>query len=284
VRSAPARVLSWNGSSRVLRVAASQRSYLELAQNFNAGWQASINGRVLAPVQLDGWEQGWLLPAGTQGIVTLTYRPDAIYRDALVGGLALLAIIVGIALLPHRRRAASAAATVPADREPADREPADREPAGREPAEQEPADREPAGRELADQEPADGSQRQQSGPGRRFRTVAACACAGVLALLGLWLAGLAGALLLPATTFLFLAAVRLAGSSGLVGAVGAAVSGRWLPVTLLVTAAAAGAAGSLLQDRGASGPLITGLTDVGPQLLCLVVVSRIVAELITARE
>jgi hypothetical protein len=106
----------------------------------------------------------------------------------------------------------------------------------------------------------------------------------VLAFFGLWLAGLAGAVLLPASTFLFLVAGRLVGRSSLAGAVGAAISSRWLPVVLLVAAAVGGAAGSVLQDRAASGPLITALTDVGPQLLCLVVVSRVVAELITAPD
>jgi arabinofuranan 3-O-arabinosyltransferase len=294
VRSAPARVISWNDSRRILKVTAAQQSYLELAQNFNAGWQASINGKTLTPVQLDGWEQAWLLPAGTQGIVTLTYQPDGTYRDALIGGLALLAIIVGIALLPRRRRTASAAATAAADRGAGDRGAGDRELAGREltgrePGDQGAGDREladpgPAAQELADRGPADGAQHRQRRTGWPLRGVAACACVGLLALLGLWLAGLTGAVLLPATTFLFIAAGRLAGSSTLAGAICAAVSSRWLPVVLLVAAAAAGAAGILLQDRAASGALITVLTDVGPQLLCLVIVSRIVAELFTTSD
>ena len=98
------KALTWTDSRRVLRVATAQSSYLEVAENYNAGWQAVLGGKALTPVRLDGWEQAWLLPAGSRGLVTLTYQPDRIYRDALFGGLALLAVVLAIALLPRRRR------------------------------------------------------------------------------------------------------------------------------------------------------------------------------------
>ncbi len=276
VRGAPAGVISWNDSRRVLQVATSQRSYLEVAQNFNVGWRASINGRVLPAVQLDGWEQGWLLPAGTHGLVTLTYEPDTVYRAALAGGLALLAVILGIALWPHRRRRPAASSPGPVPVGPV---PAGPDPAGSVRADPVPAGPEPAASVRADPVPAARSRRALSGPGRVLMTATACACA---VLLGLWLAGLTGAALLPALAFLFLVAGRFADTSRrrVIGTACEAVSSRWLPLALLLVAAAAGAAGGLLQDRGESGGLITILTDVGPQLLCLVVVSRIVAELI----
>ena len=49
-------------------------------ENFNPGWRAVVDGRQLRAVRLDGWKQAWLLPAGTAGVVTLTYLPNAIYR------------------------------------------------------------------------------------------------------------------------------------------------------------------------------------------------------------
>ena len=98
-RPTAVKTVSWTDSSRVLRVATTASSYLEVAQNYNPGWQATIDGRVLAPVRLDGWQQAWLLPAGTHGLVTLTYQPDRIYRAALFGGLGLLVLILAIALL-----------------------------------------------------------------------------------------------------------------------------------------------------------------------------------------
>ncbi len=74
------------------------------------GWQARLGGTRLRPVRIDGWKQAWLLPAGTAGTVTLTYAPDAGYRDAIFGGLGTLALVVLVALWPPapawlRRRA-----------------------------------------------------------------------------------------------------------------------------------------------------------------------------------
>jgi arabinofuranan 3-O-arabinosyltransferase len=99
-----AAVTSWTSSSRTIRVTAAARSYLEVNENFNAGWQAAIDGRQLQPVQLDGWKQAWVLPAGTSGVVTLTYRPRALFRDAVVAGFAALALGLGVALSRSRRR------------------------------------------------------------------------------------------------------------------------------------------------------------------------------------
>jgi arabinofuranan 3-O-arabinosyltransferase len=101
------RALSWTAARRVVRVSTDQLSYLIVAENFNAGWQASLHGRELQPVRLDGWKQGWLVPAGSRGLVTLSYRPDYQYRLALFTGLAGLCLIIAVAGLPVRRRSAS---------------------------------------------------------------------------------------------------------------------------------------------------------------------------------
>jgi arabinofuranan 3-O-arabinosyltransferase len=101
------RTLAWTAARRVVRVNADQLSYLIVGENFNAGWQASLHGRDLQPVRLDGWKQGWLLPAGSRGLVTLTYRPDYQYRVALFAGLAGLCLIIVLAAVPLRRRSAS---------------------------------------------------------------------------------------------------------------------------------------------------------------------------------
>jgi arabinofuranan 3-O-arabinosyltransferase len=104
-RPAAATVTSWTSSQRSLRVTAPVRSYLEVNQNFNAGWQAVLGGRRLRPVQLDGWKQAWVLPAGSSGLVTLTYQPESLYRDAVAGGLAALALTVIVAFSLGLRRA-----------------------------------------------------------------------------------------------------------------------------------------------------------------------------------
>jgi arabinofuranan 3-O-arabinosyltransferase len=105
--SAPkaATIVSWTSSVRKLRVTAPTRSYLVVNENFNPGWRAVVHGRRLQPVRLDGWKQAWVLPAGTNGVATLTYQPESLYRDAVVGGLAALAVILLVAVLRFRRRA-----------------------------------------------------------------------------------------------------------------------------------------------------------------------------------
>ena len=107
---AAAGVVSWTSTSRVLRVGAATASYLVVNENFNAGWRAVIGHRQLRAVRLDGWKQAWLLPAGTSGLVHLTYQPEQLYRPVVVGGLAAIALVLLVAVwpwpipLPRRRR------------------------------------------------------------------------------------------------------------------------------------------------------------------------------------
>src|SRR5205814_4971587 len=101
-------IVSWTSSVRKLRVAAPTRSYLVVNENFNPGWRAAAGGRRLQPVRLDGWKQAWVLPAGTNGVVTLTYQPESLYRAAVVGGLAALAVVLVVAVVRFRRRRATA--------------------------------------------------------------------------------------------------------------------------------------------------------------------------------
>jgi arabinofuranan 3-O-arabinosyltransferase len=86
-------------------VTAGQQSYLVVNENYNPGWQAQAGRTALKPVRLDGWKQGWIIPAGTDSLVTLTYKPDTIYRDALFGGLSVVVLFIVISLIPARRTA-----------------------------------------------------------------------------------------------------------------------------------------------------------------------------------
>ena len=83
---------------------------LALRENANAGWHARIAGRVLRPIVVDGWQQGWIVPAGLAGPVTIEFAPDRAYRVGLAGG-AVLAGVVVLTALPIGW--AGAAATVP---------------------------------------------------------------------------------------------------------------------------------------------------------------------------
>ena len=70
----------------------------------NPGWVAhTADGTRLTPVVVNGWQQGWVLPAGTSGVVTLTFPSNALYRAGLFWGLALLPLLALLALLRPRR-------------------------------------------------------------------------------------------------------------------------------------------------------------------------------------
>ena len=81
---------------------------LVLRENTNAGWRARIGGRTLRPIVVDGWQQGWIVPAGRSGTVTIAFAPDRLYRAGLAGGAVLAAGVV-LAALPLGRGAPPAA-------------------------------------------------------------------------------------------------------------------------------------------------------------------------------
>jgi arabinofuranan 3-O-arabinosyltransferase len=103
-QSAPVTVTRWTSEHRQVEVSAQRASYLVVNENFNAGWQAKINGRILRPVRLDGWRQAWALPAGTAGTVRLSYTPDRTYQASVLLSLNFLLILFIAALWPSRRR------------------------------------------------------------------------------------------------------------------------------------------------------------------------------------
>ncbi|OLT10327.1 hypothetical protein BJF79_26245 [Actinomadura sp. CNU-125] len=64
-KPSPVEVVSWESGSREVRVDAAATSFLTVHENFNEGWRATVDGAELRPVRLDGWKQGWIVPAGT---------------------------------------------------------------------------------------------------------------------------------------------------------------------------------------------------------------------------
>ena len=88
-------VMSWTPARRTLRIGAGPATYVQVAQNFSTGWEATLNGRALEPVRLSGWEQGWIVPAGQSGVMTMSFEPDHTYRAALlIGGVFLLGLFI----------------------------------------------------------------------------------------------------------------------------------------------------------------------------------------------
>ncbi|HEX6075465.1 MAG TPA: alpha-(1-_3)-arabinofuranosyltransferase [Micromonosporaceae bacterium] len=97
---------NWGATRRTVRVAGGPKAYLFFPENANAGWTATLNGKVLDPVRIDGWQQAWLLPEGPGGEVTLEFIPDQTYRTGLlVGAIAAVLLVLGV-LIPARRRPA----------------------------------------------------------------------------------------------------------------------------------------------------------------------------------
>jgi len=75
----------------------------------NPGRQASIAGYddKLQPVTINGWQQGWVVPAGVGGALTIEFAPTSTYRTwlavGLVAGLILVAVWAALGVSMRRR-------------------------------------------------------------------------------------------------------------------------------------------------------------------------------------
>ena len=87
---------SWQPDQSRLSIGPGPASYLEVHENYNPGWAATLNGHQLTPVRIDGWQQGFIVPAGLGGTITLSFPPTATYH--LVLAVSLLAVAVLLAL------------------------------------------------------------------------------------------------------------------------------------------------------------------------------------------
>lgn len=101
----PASTGEWSADHREVDVRPSAASrVLVVPESINPGWTArAADGAALTPVTVNGWQQGWVLPPGTAGPVTLSFGSNAPYRAGLIGGLALLPLLGLLAFLPVRR-------------------------------------------------------------------------------------------------------------------------------------------------------------------------------------
>ncbi len=97
-------VRSWQPDQRQFSIGPGGASYLEMHGNFNSGWSATLNGHGLTPVRLDGWQQGFVVPAGPGGTVMLSFRAAATYHLVLAVSLAAAALLLAIAAWSFTRR------------------------------------------------------------------------------------------------------------------------------------------------------------------------------------
>jgi arabinofuranan 3-O-arabinosyltransferase len=93
----------WTADARTLKVTAGPATYLTVAQNYDSGWSATLGTQKLKPVRVDGWQQGFMIPAGRAGTVTLTMSSDTVFRVLLLLGGLFLVLLLALALLPSRR-------------------------------------------------------------------------------------------------------------------------------------------------------------------------------------
>ncbi|WP_395312230.1 alpha-(1-_3)-arabinofuranosyltransferase family protein [Mycobacterium sp. AMU20-3851] len=103
----PANTGRWAADHREVDVTAADLDrVLVVPESVNPGWVAhTADGTALQAITVNGWQQGWVVPAGTGGPLTLTFPSNSTYRIGLFGGLALLPLLAMLALLPIRRRA-----------------------------------------------------------------------------------------------------------------------------------------------------------------------------------
>jgi arabinofuranan 3-O-arabinosyltransferase len=96
----PATVGAWGPARREVRAPSSGTArVLVIPESINPGWVArTSSGLRLTPVAVNGWQQGWVVPAGDAGTITLTFASNALYRTGLAVGLALLPLLAFLAL------------------------------------------------------------------------------------------------------------------------------------------------------------------------------------------
>ena len=105
-RASGVAVDAWGPSRRRVTVDTDRAALLAVTQSLNPGWVATLHGKSLQPVELDGWMQGWRLPAGSKGVIDLRFAPQVPYLVGLMAGLLLaLGVIVSAVVVALRRRA-----------------------------------------------------------------------------------------------------------------------------------------------------------------------------------
>ncbi|OHV37470.1 hypothetical protein BCD49_16180 [Pseudofrankia sp. EUN1h] len=97
-------VADWTPERRSVEIGAGTRALLAVRENANSSWTATLNGQTLVPVRLDGWQQGWIVPAGAGGTVLIENNPGQTYRKSLVAGGGLLLVLLALVLVPARWR------------------------------------------------------------------------------------------------------------------------------------------------------------------------------------
>jgi arabinofuranan 3-O-arabinosyltransferase len=106
-------LISEDAAHQQLEIAAGEASIVAMSENANSGWRAVFQGRALQAVRVDGWRQGWLVPASGAGSITITFEPEHAFRWSLLAGAFLAILLLGLALLRSSRSVSRVAAPQP---------------------------------------------------------------------------------------------------------------------------------------------------------------------------
>ena len=89
-----AEVETWDATERSVAVDVRRDSLLAVTQSVNPGWVATLDGTRLETQEIDGWMQGYVLPAGSKGTVRLVFEPQRAYLAGLIVGLVLAGLVM----------------------------------------------------------------------------------------------------------------------------------------------------------------------------------------------
>ncbi len=95
-------VTDWHDESRTLEVQSGPMSFVSIAESYNTGWEAELNGRPLRSIKLDGWKQGFVVPAGDAGTIAITFSPGTTLRWGY--GAAALALALALIMAARSRK------------------------------------------------------------------------------------------------------------------------------------------------------------------------------------
>ncbi len=81
--------------------------YLVLGQGYDSRWQATLDGQPLGPPRvIDGYSVGWRIADRGEHRIAVEFQPQRWASASLAASLASLALVVGLLVVPRRRRAA----------------------------------------------------------------------------------------------------------------------------------------------------------------------------------
>ncbi len=109
-----AKLGKWGLEHRSVTLSGGSSGVLTIHENFSKSWTATVNGKTLPAIQVDGWQQGFVVPAGGDVTVVITNHPSILLRIGLLVGAVTAFLVLLAALIPRRRRVKAARLPTPA--------------------------------------------------------------------------------------------------------------------------------------------------------------------------